>query len=101
MISIETEARIAKFLLTLADAEREVESIRQVLAKQLGFDAYNIFRVLDKSLKNNLDEYDVYSFLKYISFTTRPLNVFSTLDELKNVVLFYDLNGDGNLSYTE
>jgi hypothetical protein len=64
MISIETEARIAKFLLTLSDGEREVETIRQVLAKQLGFDSYNIFRVLDKSLKNNLDEYDIYAFLK-------------------------------------
>ena len=67
MISIETEARIAKFLLTLADGEREVETIRQVLAKQLGFDAYNIFRVIGKNLKNNIDEYDIYSFLKYFN----------------------------------
>lgn len=64
MISIETEARIAKFLLTLSDGEREVETIRQVLAKQLGFDSYNIFRVLDKTSKNSIDEYDIYSFLK-------------------------------------
>lgn len=64
MISIETEARIAKFLLTLADGEREVETIRQVLAKQLAFDSYNIFRVLDKNYKNSIDEYDLLSFLK-------------------------------------
>ena len=64
MISIETEARIAKLLLTLSDGEREVETIRHVLAKQSGFDAYNIFRFLDKNLKNNIDEYDIFSFLK-------------------------------------
>lgn len=72
MISIETEARIAKLLLTLADGEREVETIRQVLAKQLGFDAHSIFRVLDKNLKNSIDEYDIFSFLKYYYIIIDP-----------------------------
>ena len=52
MISIETEARIAKFLLTLSDGEREIESIRQNLARQYTFDSFNIFRFFDKNLKN-------------------------------------------------
>lgn len=64
MISIETEARIAKFLLTLSDGEREIESIRQNLARQYTFDSFNIFRFFDKNLKNYIDEFDILSFLK-------------------------------------
>ena len=57
MISIETEARLAKIFLSLAEGEKAVETIRQVLTQQLEFDAYNIFRNIDRNNKNYIDEY--------------------------------------------
>ena len=65
MISIETEARVAKIFLTIADGEKCTETIRKVLAQQKDFDPFNIFRIFDKSLKNYVDEYDILSFLQY------------------------------------
>jgi hypothetical protein len=64
MLSIETEARVAKLFLNLADGEKSVEINRQVLAEQLDFDAYQIFKRLDSQGKNNVDEFDLVDFLK-------------------------------------
>ena len=64
MISIETEARVAKILLAIADGETCSEAVRQRLAHQIDFDPYNIFRMIDKSFNNYIDEYDILSFLK-------------------------------------
>jgi hypothetical protein len=64
MLSIETEARIAKLFLNLADGEKSVEINRQVLAEQLDFDAYEIFKRLDSQMKNRIDEFDIVDFLK-------------------------------------
>lgn len=64
MISIETEARVAKIFLAMADGEKSCEVIRQGLSQQRDFDPFNIFRILDKSFKNYLDEYDILTFLR-------------------------------------
>ena len=65
MISIETEARIAKIFLELAQGEQNTEAIRLALGQLKDFDPYNIFRLLDKSFKNSLNEYDIVTYLKY------------------------------------
>lgn len=67
MLSIETEARIAKVFLNLADGEKTVEINRQVLADQLDFDPYNAFRRLDAENKNYIDEFNIVDFLKYLT----------------------------------
>lgn len=64
MLSIETEARVAKLFLNLAEGEKSVEINRQVLSEQLDFDPYQVFKRLDSQGKNNIDEYDVVDFLK-------------------------------------
>ena len=64
MISIETEARVAKIFLAIVEGEKNTDAIRQVLAQQKDFDPYNTFRLLDKSFRNSLTEYDILSFLK-------------------------------------
>jgi hypothetical protein len=65
MLSIETEARVAKLLLSLADGEKSVDITRQVLAEQLDFDAYQVFKKLDREGKNYIDEFNLVDFLKY------------------------------------
>lgn len=67
MISIETEARVAKLLLVLAEGEKSVEITRQVLADQLEFNPYSLFKRIDRESKNYIDEFNVVDFLKYIS----------------------------------
>ena len=64
MLSIETEARVAKLFLNLAEGEKSVEINRQVLADQLDFDPYQAFKRLDTQGKNSIDEFDIVDFLK-------------------------------------
>ena len=64
MLSIESEARVAKLLVNLFEGERSVEITRKVLSDQRDFDAYQIFQRLDKEKKNFIDEYNLIDFLK-------------------------------------
>lgn len=64
MLSIETEARVSKVFLSLADGERAVEVNRKILADQLDFDPYQAFRRIDTENKNYIDEFNIINFLK-------------------------------------
>jgi hypothetical protein len=64
MLSIETEARVAKLFLNLADGEKSVEIARQLLNDQLDFDPYLAFKRIDREGKNYIDEYNIIDFLK-------------------------------------
>ena len=64
MLSIETEARLAKLFLNIADGEKAVETSRQVLGEQLDFDPYQTFKKLDSESKNYVDEFNIVEFLK-------------------------------------
>jgi len=64
MLSIETESIISKLLLNLADNEKATEVVRQVLGEYIDFDAYDVFRYLDRENKSYIDEYDIVDFLK-------------------------------------
>ena len=65
MLSLETEARVTKLLLSLAEGERAVEISRQVLGKCfLDFDVYQVFKRLDLDGKNAIDAYNLVDFLK-------------------------------------
>jgi len=64
MLSLGTENLITNLCLILADGEKAVEVIRQVLADQLDFDAYNTFCYLDREAKGYIDEYNLHDFLK-------------------------------------
>lgn len=94
MVSIETEARVARLLLALAEGERTVEISRQVLSDNYDFDAYQIFKTLDVEGKNRVDSINIVDFL-------RSKGVYSTEAEAQFVVLFYDQDADGALSYCE
>ena len=94
MISPDTESQIIKLLLTLSDQERQVEINRQVLAQNLDFDAYQVFRYLDTDNKNSINSQNLLNFLNKNGICTN-------LDELQYLILFYDENQDCCLSYTE
>lgn len=64
MLSIETEARVAKLFLNLAEGEKSVEINRQVLGDQLDFNPYQAFKRLDSQSKSSIDEFDIVDFLK-------------------------------------
>ena len=62
MLSVEKEARVAKFFLSHAEDERFVEIKRKVLADQLDYEPYSVFKRLDTQGKNSVDEYDLVYF---------------------------------------
>jgi hypothetical protein len=64
MLSIETEARVGKLLLTLAEGEKSVEVARQVLSDQREFDPYLAFKRLDRENNNSINEFNIVDFLK-------------------------------------
>lgn len=94
MLSTETESRLAKMLLILADGEAAVEVTRQVLANQIGFDAYNLFRLLDVEVKGWVDSVNIIDFL-------RRHNVYCGTFDAQQIVFQYDADLSGTLSYSE
>ena len=94
LLSIETEARIARVLLTLAEGERVVEVSRQVLSDNYDFDGYKVFHRLDVEGKNRIDATNIVDFLK-------SKGVYCTQTEAMFIILFYDEDGDGCLSLSE
>ena len=94
MVSIETEARIAKILLILAEGERNIEISRQVLSDNNDYDAYQIFKFLDFEGKNRIDACNIIEFL-------RTKGIYVNLIEINLIILFYDQDCDGSLSFLE
>jgi hypothetical protein len=94
MISIETEARVAKLLMALAEGEKVVEIGRQQLGEELDFDAYQTFKRIDREAKNYIDEFNIVEFLKINS-------VYCSLNEARTIIFLYDADNDGYMNYTE
>jgi len=94
MLSIETEARIAKILLALAEGERTIEVSRQILSDNYDFDSYQIFKFLDTECKNRVDACNIINFL-------RCKGIYANECEANLLIFFYDQDCDGCLSYVE
>ena len=94
MLSTETESRLSKMLLILADGEASVEVTRQVLANQIGFDPYNLFRLLDTEVKGWVDSINIVDFL-------RRHSIFCGSFEAQQIIYHYDADLSGTLSYSE
>ena len=62
--SIETEKRLSKLMMQLAEGERTIEISRQVLSDLYDFDAYQIFKNLDIEGKNRIDSINIIDYLK-------------------------------------
>ena len=94
MLSIETDKRLAKLMMQLAEGERTIEIARQVLSDLYDFDAYQIFKNLDIEGKNRIDAINIIEFLK-------NKGMYTSQDEAKLIILFYDQDFDGVLTYPE
>ena len=94
MISIETEARVARLLMELAAGERRAEISRQVLCENYEYDPYQLFRYLDIEGKNRVDAINLMDYMSGKGKCCCQLDA-----EL--IILFYDEDGDGALSYCE
>ena len=94
MTSIETEKRLSKLMMQLAEGERTIEISRQVLSDLYDFNAYQIFKNLDIEGKNRIDVNNIIEFLK-------NKGIYINEEEARLIILFYDQDFDGILTYPE
>ena len=94
MLSIETEARIARIFLALAESEKAIEINRQLLSDNNEFDPYTLFTAIDIEHKNRINAINIAQFLKY-------KGIYCSQIESQFLILFYDEDNDGSLSYYE
>ena len=94
MCSPETEQKLCKLLLILAEGERTIEISRQVLSDLKEFDSFQIFKNIDIEDKNKIDCYSIINFL-------RIKGIYCTEEEASLIILFYDQDYDNVLSYPE
>jgi len=64
MLSLGTDILICKLLLTIADAEKNVEIIRHVLSDQEEYDPLNAFKFLDCENKGYVNDNNIIDYLK-------------------------------------
>ena len=94
MLSVETETKLAEIFLTLAEGEKTVDINRQILIELDDFDPLQIFSYLDSNQKNYLNYSDLYNYFIEKGINTNEL-------EVNLIILFYDRDYDGVLSYPE
>ena len=94
MCSYETEKRLGKILMLLAEGERSIEISRQVLSDLKEFDSFQIFKNIDMEDKNKIDCFTLINFL-------RIKGIYCTEEEASLIILFYDQDYDNALSYSE
>ena len=94
MLSVETEEKLAQIFLSLAEGEKTIDINRQILIELEDFDPFVIFNYLDSNQKNYLNSTDLLNYFKERGINTNELEV--TL-----MILFYDKDFDGTLSYPE
>ena len=90
----ELEIRLCKLLMEIAEGERSIEITRRVLSDCLEFDSLKIFKNLDYDKKNVISPKNIIDY-----FFKKNINI--SLEEAKLIILFYDKDHDGLLSYDE
>ena len=94
MISNDIKNVISNLFLELAKSEKTIDIYRQILSESTDFDAHQIFNYL---LSNNQSYITSKDIMKFLS-----MNKISITEEEANlIILFYDSNLDGKLSFNE
>ena len=93
MLGLQTELKLAHLLKTIADAEKQVEIVRQVLAEQLDFEPYTAFKRIDTLGLGYLRVADLHDFL-------RDNNIVATERNVLHLFQLYGTNGDQRLTYS-
>jgi Ca2+-binding EF-hand superfamily protein len=94
MCSIETEKRLSKLLMILAEGERTVEISRKVLSELKEYEPFTIFRNLDGERKNKIDSFNIINYLE-------NKGIYVSEQEAQLIILFYDQDFDCFLSFSE
>jgi Ca2+-binding EF-hand superfamily protein len=94
MISLETENRLATLIVGIADQEREVEIVRQVLCEQPLFETYSAFQRIDRNKRGYISTRDIYKF-------TSENNSLLTEKQIAMIIRCYDKNHESKLSYAD
>ena len=94
MLSKETISKLVNILKTLASGETSIEVTRNILSDNLDFDPYQIFTNLTQKGNEFITPIDIVDY-----FHTK--NIFISYTEAKFLILFYDQNYDGVLTFTE
>ena len=94
MISNDIKKIISALFLELAKSERSIDITRQVLSESTDFDAHQIFNYLATNNNSDITSNDIIKFLSKnkIKIDEEQLNL---------IILFYDINLDGKLSFDE
>lgn len=92
MLTIETERLIAKFLIKLSEEELKVQRYKVELLNNYDFNPYECFNYLDKKLKESIDYYDIFNFM-------RDNSISITLSESFLIILYYDTKDQNFWSY--
>ena len=94
MISNDIKKLITALFLELAKSEISIDITRQVLSESTDFDAYQIFNYLATNNNSDITSNDIMKFLSknQIEIDEEQLNL---------IILFYDINLDGKLSFEE
>ena len=84
------------FFSELIDGENNADINRQVLSESTDFDAHQIFNYI---LSSNDNKKNI--TIKVIKNYLKTNNIEISEQDLKLMILFYDINSDGELSYDE
>jgi len=94
MIGLQTELKLAHLLKAIADGEKDIEVIRQVLAEQPDFEPYTAFKRIDRDANSSLSLFEIHDFLR-----DNDLPILES--DVHNLIKVFDLDGDRRISYTE
>ena len=90
----ELNFKMCQMLMELSKCEREIEIKRRVLSDFIGNDSFLIFKKLDFEKNNYISSQNILDFMYQ-----KNINIF--IEEAKCIILLYDINHDGVLSYDE
>ena len=96
MLTIETERRVARFFLEILKHERKCQLSKAELVSSPFFNAYQCFNLLHKAEgSNSSNEVSAYSIVAFL----KANKTHCTLTEASSLILFYDPEMSGVLSY--
>ena len=94
MVTDESEAKLSKIFIYLANWERNIEVARQLLYENENFNPFQLFQLLDVENKNFITLTNLLNFLNSRGIEANEL-------EVQLLILFYNFNFDGVLSMNE
>ena len=94
MLSHETEGKIIKLFLGIANGDSELNSMKQNLIENYPINPVQIFNRIDRNCKGGISQNDLISFLNNYNIPCSNL-------ESELFFYFYDLNMDGLIDFIE